>query len=329
MKYKTNNLIGFILLLFSGNTAILAQCGLTISGFADFRYSMPNSDEESSGYDVGQIEIDLATGIGKFTNVEAALAYDPDTEAFGSGAFIIDFHLFGSAGDHLRSVEGLNHSGVLIGQFDVPFGIDWQVYPSIDRKLVSGPLVVENTHDSWNDIGVQAYVEQPLYNFVAYSTNGFGYEYEDSNGTPMKVEMKSALGGRFGFKPYDMLEIGGSYATFRNKDGKPDMTMTGVDFQFNYESLALKGEYISHVQGLETKSVSHSGYYAQAAYDFGKFFLVGRQGLFSSDIDSKNLTRTSVGAGWVFTEGAEIRIEQQLNSENDESLTFIQLVIGF
>ena len=52
--------------------------------------------------------------------------------------------------------------------------------------------------------------------------------------------------------------------------------------------------------------------------------------MFSTDVEGvENLTRTSIGGGWVITEGAEVRIEQQLNSEDDEKITFIQLVVGF
>ncbi len=304
-----------------------APSDLEITGFADFNYVVPSAEETSASYGFGQIEIDLATGIGDYIGVEAALAYDPDAETFGSGAFVVDVSLFGSEGDHYLTMTGIDHGGVLAGQFDVPFGIDLNVYPSIDRKLVSGPLVVEHTHDGWNDHGVQFYVEQSKFNLVAYSSNGFGYVYADT----VDVEMKSALGGRLGFTPFDMLELGGSYATFTNEDDKSDMTLTGVDLQFSYGGFSLKSEYILHAMGLEAdETVTNSGYYAQGMYEFGNFFVVGRQGLFSTDVDGvDDLTRTSIGGGWVIAEGAELRVEQQINSENDEKVTFIQLVVGF
>ncbi len=54
--------------------------------------------------------------------------------------------------------------------------IDWNVYLSIDRNIVSGPIAVENIHDFWNDYGIQLYLESRLFNTVVYVTNSFGYQ---------------------------------------------------------------------------------------------------------------------------------------------------------
>ena len=83
---------------------------------------------------MGQIEIDLAKEISEFVSVEAALAYDSENETFGCGAFIIDFHIFGSEGRHLKSIEGINHSGIIIGRFDVPFGSGRAVHSGVTAQ---------------------------------------------------------------------------------------------------------------------------------------------------------------------------------------------------
>ncbi|NQU06180.1 MAG: hypothetical protein HQ568_08820, partial [Calditrichaeota bacterium] len=116
--------------------------GVDISGFCNLLY-----DDDTNGTGFGQLEIDLEAEVAENIVIASAICYDAESEAFGSGALVIDFHLFGSEGSHFRPAQNVDHSGIIVGQFDVPFGIDLNYYPSIDRKLVSGPLVVGNTHD--------------------------------------------------------------------------------------------------------------------------------------------------------------------------------------
>ena len=212
-----------------------------IVGFADFWYVLRQAEEEGNDFEIGQVEVDLETVIDERIVVGVAVAYDPGGETFGLGAFTVDFHLFGSEGDHFRPVGGVDHSGIMVGQFDVPFGVDWNVYPSIDRKLVSGPLVVESTHDFWNDYGVQGYVETERVNGVVYVTNGFGYEGADEAGEPAEVEMKVSVGVRVGVKPNEMIEIGGSYAGFLDGDDEQDMSLMGAGCAVRVRGLFREG----------------------------------------------------------------------------------------
>lgn len=335
MEATTRN--GFkllILFLFASATTVLfteTSTAVEISGFGDFYYEIQQENTLGQNFEIGQVELDLETAIEDKIVISAAIAYDSREETFGLGAFTVDFYLFGSEGGHFRPLSGIDHSGIMLGQFDVPFGIDWHVYPSIDRKLVSGPLVVENTHDFWNDYGVQAYIETKLVNGVVYWTNGFGYEVTDTSGNPVDVEMKMASGGRIGVNPHKMIDFGGSYAGFFDHDNNLDMSLLGVDLQLSYKGFSLKGEYIVHQLGLAgDDALTNSGFYGQVKYDFSEFFLVGRHGRFSRDEESADdLSRTSAGAGWVVKEGCELRFEYQVNSEDNDDVTFLQLVVGF
>lgn len=304
---------------------------IEITGFGDFFYAVRQGNEQEDDFELGQVEVDLAATIDEEISIETAIAYDTEGGTFGLGCFIVDFHLFGSEGGHFRPAVDIDHSGIIVGQFDVPFGIDWNVYPSIDRKLVSGPLVVENTHDFWNDFGVQGYLETKWFNAVVYGTNGFGYESTDNAGKPVNVEMKAAFGGRIGFKLHETIEIGGSYTGFLNQDNKLDMSLMGADLQFNYEGLSIKGEYIAHGLALAgDNDVINTGFYAQGMYNFGKFFLVSRYGIFLPDMEeANNLTRVSTGVGWVIRENCELRFEYQADPENDDDVAFLQLAAGF
>ncbi len=72
--------------------------------------------------------------------------------------------------------------------------------------------------------------------------------------------------------------------------------------------------------------------YVQGIYDLEKYFLVARYGMFTPDSDSGevDLTRISLGDGLIIVEGAELRIEHQMNTESetevDNNTTYFQLV---
>lgn len=302
------------LFVFSGSSSPLfsQENGVEIAGFADVLY-VGGEDR----FDLGQVEIDLVTPIAGEVDLEIAIALDEGT--FTTGAVTADFHLWGREGSHFRQSQGIDHTGLIVGQFDVPFGIDWNVYPSIDRKLVSGPLVIENTHDGWNDVGLQGYLQAGRLNGAVYAVNGFGYE---------EVEMNLSLGGRIGFGLLEQLEIGGSYAAFLNGDYELDMGLIGADVQFSQGRLALKGEFVAHSLGLAGDGDStNAGFYAQSLYDLDRYFLVARYGSFAPD-EGENMSRVSLGAGWIIRDGCQMRFEQQINSEED-NLSLVQMVVAF
>jgi hypothetical protein len=208
----------------------------------------------------------------------------------------------------------------------VPFGLDWKVYPSVFRKLVSGPLVVERTHGFWNDYGVQGYAENRWFNAVVFGLNGFGY---DRPGSQESVEMNLSSGGRLGFKPFSLLEVGTSYSGFMDNRNRLDMTLLGQDFQLAYRALTLKGEYITHKMGLaDGKKMTESGLYAEGLYDFGRFFLVGRYDTFSPWGGERRLSQFSSGIGWVVLKGCEVRFEYQARARAGD-ITFTQVVVSF
>ncbi|MFC1563503.1 hypothetical protein ACFL6G_01145 [candidate division KSB1 bacterium] len=294
---------------------------LEITGFADYYTIRGVERTEESSYQFGQVEVDLETNIDEKVVIGAAIAFDPGSETFGMGAFTVDFRLFGNEEGHFRTGSDVNTSGIMIGQFDVPFGLDWQVYPSIDRKLVTGPVAVENLHDYWNDYGFQAYIDTRYFNAVVYGTNGFGYD---------DVDLNLSMGGRFGFRPHESLEIGSSYASFMNENNKSDMSLLGFDAQFSYDAFSFKSEYITRKNGLlGGHTLTSTGYYAQGLYDFGKYFIVSRYGRFDPDKDGNDyFTRLSAGGGYVILDGCELRLEYQVNNMEDNRM-YMQLAVGF
>lgn len=308
------------MMLFAGFAAASAQekheNSPEISGFGDIQYI---GGEDRFAF--GQVEVDLETFLDERIHLEAAIALEE--ENFTTGTFIVDFHLFGSEGSHFRQAAGIDHSGIIVGQFDVPFGVDWLVYPSVDRKLISEPVAVANTHDFWNDFGVQGYLENGHYNVVTYAVNGFGYTAGDA-----EVDMNLALGGRVGFSLFPQLEVGASCAGFFDRDYELDMALIGAHLQFSHGRFSAKGEFLIHPQELAGNGdVTHTGFYAQGLRDFGDFYLVSRYGQFRPD-QEKNHTRLSAGGGWIIEDGCELPLEQQINSDGKD-LTLLQLAVGF
>jgi hypothetical protein len=297
------------------------------------------------------VEIDLEAPLQPGISFEAAIAFDPENQTFGVGAFLIDFDLFESEGTHVGADEGIDHTGIVAGQFDVPFGIDWHVYPSIDRMLVSPPLVVESTHGLWNDFGIQAYTERQRFNVVGYVLNGFGYSaaygpqggflgynglgYDPADSTITEIEagVHFAVGGRLGIRVIENLELGTSWAGFFNKDHKNAMNLLGFDAQTQLGDLDIKGEYILHTisppSGAERLN---SGYYVQGLYHLSTLFYgFARYGEFEPDNDSAEVVnRISAGGGFMYSENIVFRLEHQVNgSDGDSDVTYLQVAIGF
>jgi len=291
---------------------------IEISGFGDVAYT-----SQEKRFETGQVEVDLGADIDERASVEAAIALEE--EGFGLGAFAVDLHLAGPGEGSFWVAENIEAAGVVVGQFDVPFGIDWQVYPSVDRKLVSGPIAVQNTHDGWNDYGIQGYLETDQVSAVAYVTNGFGYE----NAEGAEMGMKMATGGRVGVRVHPQVTVGGSYAGFVNEDNALDATLTGIDVQASTGRVSAKAEYIVQKLGVAGHDeVTHTGFYGQGTYDLVTHFLVARYGRYEADGGSA-ATRLSLGGGWRVLEGCELRIERQLNSDDEDNLFLLQLVVGY
>jgi len=328
-------IIGFLL---AGGGALAEESALEINGFADFYHLFENNHNSS---DFGQIELDFEKGLQKGVSISAAIYFNHEDCWFESGAFEIDFCIIGEEGGSFYQKDGIGAVGIVAGQFDVPFGIDYLVYPSINRLMVTGPMVASELHDSWNDYGLKAYIETEFLKGVFFTTNSEGFSYEDTilittAGDTISYSMQSqrSIGGRIGIIPDEMIEVGGSFACFFSVANEVAMTMFGADLQLSYKDLRLKGEYISKESGVDTDvfSLTQDGYYVQGLYDFGKVFAFGRYGLYSGgEENTDDLKRISLGGGWKIIDGCQARIEYQtwLDNDNASDALYLQTVVGF
>jgi Sec-independent protein translocase protein TatA len=313
--------------------------GLEISGFFDVVNSYDRSDEDNSNFGLGQAEVDLANQVTNNVAVEVAIAYNSDDGLFELGAAIVDIHLFGNGGGNHVNSSFIDHSSIVVGQFDVPFGIDYFSYPSIERKFITAPRVVDMTHEGWNDFGAQFVMDSKYGNFVAYVVNGFeasaevldqvatlatGVDvFEEVNTTP-----SNAFGSRIGFKPFSKLEIGSSFAVGLNKSEKSEMTLWGADMYLDFGFLAFKGEYINHSLNRSVAKEDNKGYYFQSIGFINQFFVSGRYGSFKPD-GAEWIGQFSFGGGYSLAENIELRVETLFNENSDLNQTMFQLVTGF
>ena len=301
---------------------------IEITGFMDFISAYSNSQADKTNLNLGQAELDLTKVLSNSKSVALAIAYNAEESKFELGMATLDLQVS-------------NYTTFSIGQFDVPFGVDYKTYASVDRKLITAPRVVEFTHEGWNDIGAQIYVENKSGNFSAYIVNGFESSAEISEqvfniATSLFEEQiievnttpSNAIGGRLGINLLSQLEIGSSIALGLNADNKDEMLLTGFDIQLQYQNLSLKGEYISHSLNRSINKEENHGYYLQSLYDFQKFYITSRYGSFQPD-GVEWIGQLSIGGGIPLLEGSELRFESILHESSENNRTMIQFVAEF
>jgi hypothetical protein len=302
---------------------------LEISGFFDVTTSYNHNADDKTDFAMNQAEVDMEKQLSDIASASVAIAYNSEESVFELAVAEVGINLYENDNSFLTSIN------VYGGQFDVPFGIDYNVYASIDRKLVSAPLAVDLTHCGWNDFGAKVELNATQGNLMLFWVNGFTPSDEVIDVVEATLSLSvvdptpaNAFGGRLGVAPVENLEIGGSFSMGINESNENEMLMFGGDLQWAYDKFQVKGEYITHSLNRSVEEVKNQGYYAQALYNFGQVFLVGRYGSFQ--FDSADWTnRISAGIGFVVTEGVELRWESTIWKDSDNNTNLLQLVAGF
>ena len=307
---------------------------LDISGFVDVISTYQNSQDDQNEFGLGQAEIDIENDLSERSSIAVAVAYNNEDAVFELNTAEIGLNVWANNNSFFSSVD------VTAGQFYVPFGIDYNVYPSIERKLVTSPMVVDYTHCGWNDFGVRLNVTSPVGNLVVFGVNGFESSYEVIDaaqsltlgvavGEEINTTPANAFGGRLGITPVSNLEFGGSFAIGINESNEDEMVLYGGDIQYSVNQFDFKGEYIAHSLNRSIEQEDNAGYYLQGIYNFDRVFLVGRYDSFQPD-GADWCNRYSIGAGYSVIENIEIRFETQIDNDNsDNNQNFLQLVAGF
>ena len=148
MRNRTSLRRAVVIFYFILIPSVFAQ--VDISGFFDLQYQFHKNQHSEKGMRFGQFEIDLSKSLNNYFVIESAVAFNNESQKFELGAGFIEYRLWGNEEDHAVNNDLFDKSGVMVGLFDVPFGIDYKCIPSPDRKLVTAPLANEKTISCWN-----------------------------------------------------------------------------------------------------------------------------------------------------------------------------------
>jgi hypothetical protein len=302
---------------------------LALSGFFDLQCSGKDiSNNMQRGMDYGQFEVVLSMLFHDYVKAEGAIAFRNGFFELGSG--FVNFMLVNNL--NKKNFLSVSNLGMMIGQFDIPFGIDYKCTPSPDRYLVTPPLVYNKNITFWNDLGINLYGSGNFWNFNVFTINGINSGY--------------TAGGRIGIKFFNNLEIGGSYTRDFNEKDKLESRLSGFDLQIESGALKIKGEYIS-TKGLldgkitETGTEKHAGYYIQTMIDIQHLldipaFAVFRYGRWKplsdfggKEIDNNTQNRFTLGLGYKIVNNVEIRSQYLLQKKGEHKVVMDGIVIQF
>lgn len=302
-------------------TTVTAFAELEVSGFVDVLGQ--GQQRENTTFGMGAFEIDFASEFSSKVSFEGAVVVEGGE--VGLGQTLVDFKLLNE--DRL---------GVQVGLLDMPFGIDYQVFATPDRKLVTTPLVTELMMDGgWGDIGVNLHGAVSLLNYNLYVVNGMG----EDGGVPVNQIIDNnntkSVGGRIGILPIKDLELGFSYVQGPYLDGtaKEALSRIAGDIQFVYERLQIKGEFVRGEEEVPGGTDNeHQGYYIQLLGEATeKVYGVTRFGYWKPK-GGDRVTRITIGLGYDLIENISLRSEYQINDETpsvDNNLFSTQVVVSF
>jgi len=295
--------------------------GLEVSGFVDVLGQGRQGEDATFG--MGPFEIDFAWEFSPSVAFEGAVVVEGDE--VGLGQTMVDF-----------AVLGENRLGLQVGLLDMPFGIDYQVFATPDRKTVTPPLVTElMMHGGWGDIGLNFHGSLPRVNYNLYVVNGMGEDGGEPVNQLLDNNNGKTVGGRIGILPVESLELGFSYAygPYLDTLAREALSRIGGDIQFAYQSLVIKGEYIKgeeEVPGAPERE--HDGFYIQLlGKATEKLYGVTRY-CYWKPKGGDTVTRTTLGLGCDLLENISLRSEYQINGETptvDNNFFSTQVVITF
>ncbi|MCW8849215.1 MAG: hypothetical protein OQJ81_04485 [Melioribacteraceae bacterium] len=228
-----------------------------MNGFFDLQHSYLLSNSKAHQVEFGQFEIGLSKKIGDNLNFEGAIAYNAETGNFEIGSGFADFTILNFDNNNWYTPSNLS---LMVGQFDVPFGIDYKCIASPDRDMVSRPLAIQNSIGCLNSLGAEIHGSSELYNFNLYLINDF--------------LSTISYGARIGIAPIQETEIGYSFLSNISSNLTRIPNISGIDLRSSYLSFEVKGEYIWG-EGLYREELiqpgtnsDFSGYYFQMLHHF-------------------------------------------------------------
>jgi hypothetical protein len=253
----------------------------------------------------------------------SAIAYDPNAQVMRLSSFMVDSGLWGADGHALFETDAIDASGIILGKFDVPFGIAYLRYSAPDNRLVTQPSSIDATHRAWNDVGAQLYVAAPLFDLLGYVVNGSGLR--DIGGE----SVAAAVGGRLGLKPFGKLDCGcalafGASAAHGFGPAAAELTLLGLDLSAQAANLDVSAELI---QLRDPASARLGGFYSQGVYTIDPVFFGARYTVTSRAERVTARTLTGVLGLEIFTRG-ELRLAYERGLDDQREMLLLQIAGG-
>ena len=330
-RVKFSHIVIFLFLI---STTAYGQLELT--GFFDVNTGYDFTQERGDGFFINQFELDISyLKEGKYS-LGTAIAYNPETEGMELAMAFLHINFVAADAMHPRREELLPHAGVVIGKFDVKFGLDYLSYASPDRPGVRQPIVVENSIGGWNDTGIDAHIVSKYYDVDLWVLNGFHNGFN--------------LGGNLRLKPFDFFKVGYSHASdfiqLKNREGwinGLDATIELENFEIKTEYLWTKGLYCGEQDSVQYEEDLHGGFYFQLLTDLQEIttvplYMMLRYGFCSSDSDrdlngiNDHIDRYTLAIGYQFSDNLSIRSEfmtDHFEDKSSEASGILQMVVAF
>ncbi len=322
----------------SAPTTVVIPHDLKLTGFFDVLGQYDRAQTDRNSFTLHQTELDLETEVSNRASASIAIAYNSEAGIFEVGAAEMFFDL------KQESATSSLALSLSVGQFDVPFGIDYRFYAAPDRRLVSAPWFVDTHGDGWrgwNDFGIRIQTDYKRLSLSPYWVNGFQSSAvvieriaDLATGLSSNIEREintspaDAFGSRFSVSILSGLEIGSSFAIGLNEASKTEMLLSGVDAEWIARSFSFRGEYVHHSVNRSIAQESHQGYYLQSTYTHDKTFGTVRISSFQPD-GRPWTSMISVGVGRAISEDIQLRIENSLKTSSDADKLTAQLVTSF
>jgi hypothetical protein len=317
---------------------------IDVSGHFDIQAVEGNVSVANNNFQLGQLGLDIRSDLGSRVSATMEVAYAPEEKNVAVSQAYVDWSTVRRDAALRDDPIGIKRSGFIVGQFDVPFGIDWRSYRPIDRKLVSLPLAVINTHRGWNDMGIQYYGGTNWGNWAVFAVNGFGTSPAlripaSTGSTPLAAGVAAeatnnsllpteAFGARFGVLMSEHVEFGTSFGAGYTSKHDQQSRLFGFDATVNYDALELTGEFISHRLDQAAGRENTLGYYLEGSYSVGRPFGVVRIDAFKPDL-KPTLFQASAGAGYAVNKYAQLRAEYQVVEGKSNDVLYLQSVVAF
>ncbi|MFZ5433914.1 MAG: hypothetical protein ACOZB3_09090, partial [Calditrichota bacterium] len=260
-------------------------------------------------------------------------------ESFTIGVATMSYSLIRNESEDEDASPFFGNWTATAGQFDVPFGLDYHKYASVDRLTVTQPLICEQSHGGWNDIGLLNTLETEIGSLDAWVVKGIDSRIWDSaeevpedvaDDDPRWTDVPSQVSGgmQLNVSPIADVDFGCSVTRGWSEERSPAFSLIGLHAQGGWKNSSIKTEFIRAVKAEMTAPQVTRGFYVEVLQAFDPVFVIGRVD-YVEDAKADIMHYYSAGGGVMITEGLEWRTEYQMHSETHEGRVLFQVVAGF